>query len=341
MANVPLDRIGIVMMSAIGDAVHVLPVVTALKRHRPGCHITWFLAPGPASLVRGHPQVDEIIVFDARGGARRWLELRRSLRGRTFDVVLDLQVAIKAGLLTAMLSAAVKIGFDRRRARDLNWLFTTHRILPRANQHVQDQYFEFLSFLGVPAAPVTWNLGPWPHEAGLMSGFLASVDRPLVAVALASRIAGRNWPADRWVAVIDALQSRYGTRAVLVGGRSQVELDAERLILERAQEKPLTTLGCSLRELVAVLARSALLITPDTAPMHMAVALDVPVIGLFGMTDPLRTGPYGAARDLSIDAFREPGEAQVIRMEKRPGRMTRISVEDVLAQVERWHRRRE
>src|SRR5215204_6003760 len=123
MSDLKLDRIAIVMMSAVGDAVHVLPLVNAIKRHRAGSHVTWFLEPLPATLVRGHPAIDEIIEFRSRGGPAGWLAGRRLYRQRTFDVVLDLQVAIKAGLLTAMLTAPLKLGFDFGRSRDLNWLF--------------------------------------------------------------------------------------------------------------------------------------------------------------------------------------------------------------------------
>ena len=154
-------RIAIVMMSAIGDAVHVLPVVNALKRHAPTSRITWILQPVPATLVRGHPRIDEIVEFDPGRGARAYLELARAMRGRRFDLVIDLQVAFKAGLATALLRAPVKLGFDRARARDANWLFTTHRIPPHPPQHVEEQYFEFLRWLGVDPEPVEWLLGPW------------------------------------------------------------------------------------------------------------------------------------------------------------------------------------
>lgn len=338
--RVRLDRIAIVMMSAIGDAVHVLPVVTALKRHRPDCRITWFLAPGPAALVRGHPDVDEIVVFNARAGAREYLRMRRTLADRSFDLVLNFQVALKAGLLTALLHAPVKLGFDRRRARDLNWLFTNARIPPHVNQHVQDQYFEFLDWLGVPTQPVVWNLGPWPHEQGLMRSVLEGAEAPLVSIAVSSARPERNWPAERWAEVIDALQEGCGVRVALIGGRSDHELEAERVILARVRQRPISTMGSSLREMVAVIAGSALVMTPDTAPLHIAVATGVPVIGLFGTTDPRRTGPYRASHDLIVDAFREPGDGDDILVEKRPGRMDRITVEQVLEKVELWNRAR-
>jgi heptosyltransferase I len=115
-----LDSICIVMMSAVGDAVHVLPVINALKRHAPACRITWILQPGPASLVRGHRSVDEIIIFDRSAGMKGFTDVRRELAAREFDLVINLQVYFKAGIVTAFTRARVKLGFDRSRARDFN-----------------------------------------------------------------------------------------------------------------------------------------------------------------------------------------------------------------------------
>ena len=338
MATGNLDRVVIVMMSAIGDAVHVLPIVNALKRHSPTSRVTWILEPKPATLVRGHPAIDEIIEIPRSRGLGDWRRIRRSLRDREFDVALDFQVAFKAGLVTSMVNAPRKIGFDRRRARDLNWLFTNEKIAAHANQHVADQYFEFLDHLGVPHQQPQWNLGPWPHEADRARGLLPSSARPFAAIAIATTRADRDWPADRWARVIDALHDRHGVHAVLVGGRSPRELDAERVIRERSRHQPISTLGCTLRELVAVLHAAALVLTPDTAPMHIAVALGRPVISLFGSTDPRRTGPYRASQDLIVNAFRENDDSDDILIDKRPGRMQRIQVDDVLAKVELWNR---
>ena len=161
-----LDRVCIVMMSAVGDAVHVLPVLTALKRHRPDARVSWILQPGPATLVRGHPDISEILLFERSNGWRAYNDLRRQLKERRFDLVLALQVYLKAGMITRMVRAPVKLGFDMARARDLNWVFTNAQVQPHAMQHVQDQYFEFLDAIGVPHGAPVWNLGPWPHELG-------------------------------------------------------------------------------------------------------------------------------------------------------------------------------
>lgn len=330
-----LDRVCIVMMSAVGDAVHVLPVLHALKRRAPSSHITWILQPGPATLVRGHPLVDEIVEFDRRRGLGAFADIRRQLRDRTFDLVLDLQVYFKAGVVTSFLRSPVKLGFDRARARDANWLFTTHRIPPHPDgQHVQDQYFEFLTALGIPAEPVEWNLGPWPAERPWQQEFFARLDRPAVAMVIGTSKPEKDWIPERWAQVVDALHADFGLQPVLVGGRSPRELEAERIIMATASHKPVSALGSGLRNLVALLHGSALVITPDTGPLHMAVALDRPVISLIGYTNPKRTGPYRRSRDLIIDAYGDPGEDYPISMENRPGRMPRITVDDVLAKVE-------
>ena len=333
-----LDRIAIVMMSAIGDAVHVLPIVNAIKRHSPGSRITWFLAPRPATLVRGHPAVDEIIEFSARGGLAAWRQMRRALQSRQFDLLLDFQVAIKAGLLTSLIDAPVKVGFDRRRARDLNWIFTNHKIPPHANQHVQDQYFEFLDYVGVPHDRIEWGLGPWPSEKNLLERVLPSAPKRFASIAVATSKPDKDWPAERWAEVIDVLHEKHGLGCVLVGGRSPVEQAAEETIMSRARHAPRSTLGCSLREMVSVLSASALVLSPDTAPMHIANALGRPVIALFGATDPKRTGPYGKSQELVVDAFRNPDDPPGIIMDRRLGRVKTIRVEDVLARIELWKR---
>ena len=335
-----LDRICIVMMSAVGDAVHVLPVVNALKRARPSCHITWVLQPAPATLVRGHPAVDEIVIFDRAEGTRAFLDVRARLAPLRFDVVLDLQVYFKAGIVTSFTRAPVKLGFDRRRARDFNWLFTTHRIPAHpTGQHVQDQYFEFLTALGVPAEPVEWNIGPWPDEREWQRDFFASMSRPAAAIVVATSKPQKDWPPERWAEVVDALWEDYALEPVLVGGRSPRELHAEEVILSRARHRPRSALGSGLRRLVGILDGSALVLAPDTGPLHIAVALNRPVVSLIGYTNPKRTGPYRRFHDLIVDAYGDPGESYGITMETRLDRMPRIQVRDVLEKVDVWNAR--
>ena len=340
LAAVPLRRVCVVMMSAVGDAVHVLPVLTALKRAAPDAHVTWVLQPGPATLVRGHPAVDDIVTFDRAAGLDAYRDVRRALRDRgPFDVSLNLQVYFKAGVITGFTPARVKLGFDRARARDFNWLFTNAKVPPHPVQHVQDQYFEFLAALGVPHEPVEWGLGPWPAERAWQRDFFARLDRPAAAIVVATSKPEKDWPADRWAAVCDALAADYGLQPVLVGGRSPRELAAEAEIMRLARRAPVSALGSGLRNLVGILDGSALVLSPDTGPLHVSVALGRPVVSLIAYSNPRRVGPYRRFGDLMVDAYGDPGEAYAATMENRPGRMPRITVARVLEKVERWRAR--
>jgi heptosyltransferase I len=312
--------------------------VNALKRHAPTVDITWVLQQGPASLVRDHPSVDHVIEFDRAAGLRGFLAVRRALDSRHFDLVIDLQVYFKAALVTAFANAPIKLGFDRARAHDFNWLFTTHQIPPHPVQHVQDQYLEFLAELGIRADPLEWQLGPFPHELDWQRDFLAQFDRPIASIVVATSKPEKDWAPERWARVVDALHER-GLQPVLVGGRSARELHAEAEIMRLAHNTPHSALGSGLRPLVSILDASALVLSPDTGPLHMAVALNRPVVSLLGYLNPRRIGPYGRFQDLMIDAYGDPGEDCPPTMEKRPGRMQRITVEQVVEKIDLWRER--
>ena len=334
-----LDRTLVVMLSAVGDAVHVLPVLNAIRRAHPAARLSWVLQPGPATLVRGHPAVDEIIEFDRRRGRAAFVAIRRELAAREFDAVLLMQPYLKAGLIAGFARAPYKLGFDRRRARDLTWLFTNRHLPPHPVQHMQEQYLEFLDALGVPRGETSWQLGPWPHERAWQREFFAPFTRPVASVVVGTSKADKDWLPERWAAVCDALVTGHGLQPVLVGGRSPRELAAEAEIMRRATHAPASALGSGLRNLVSILDGSALVLSPDTGPLHMAVALNRPVISLLGYTNPHRVGPYRRFRDLLIDAYGDPGEQYEATMEHRSGRMERISVDDVLAKVRLWEER--
>ena len=327
------------MMSAVGDAVHVLPVINALKRTNPATRITWVLQPGAASLVKGHRSVDEVILFDRSKGWKAFADVREEQSKRTFDLVINLQVYLKAGIVTSFTRAPVKLGFDRARARDFNWLFTNRKIPAHPIQHVQSQYFEFLAALGVDPNPVVWDLGPWKEERGWQRGFVSSIDKPIASIVVGTSKPEKDWLPERWAQVADELNDSFGMQVVLVGGKSERELAAQARVMELAKTKPRSELGSGLRKLVSILDASSLVLSPDTGPLHMSVALDRPVISLMGYTNPKRTGPYRQFHDLIVDAYGDPGENYPISMENRPGRMKRIETRDVLEKVQLWRQR--
>jgi len=326
-------------LTALGDAVHVLPLINAIKRRAPGSRITWVLQPPAASLVRGHPAVDELLVFDRGAGIRGFVEARRALQSRRFDAVLLLQPYLKAAMLASFARADRKIGIDRSRARDLSWLVTPERLPARPLGHMQDQFLEFLQPFRTDADPLRWDLGPWPEERAAPASFLASIDKPVAAIVVGTSKPEKDWLPERWAEVIDVLTEDFGMQPVLVGGTSEREFAARRIILDRVVHPPMSALGSGIRPLVGILAGAALVLSPDTGPLHMSVALDRPVISLLGYADPRRTGPYRRYQDLMIDAFHDPGEAGPVTNERRRDRMARITVRDVLDRVAKWRDR--
>jgi heptosyltransferase I len=327
------------MLTALGDAVHVLPVASALKRHSPTTRISWVLQPAAAALVRGHPAIDELIVFERARGRRAFVDVRQELAQREFDAVLLMQPYLKAAILAGFARAPRKIGIDRSRAADLSWLATPTRLPRRPLGHMQDQFLEFLDFLGIPAEPLVWDLGPWPQERAWQDEFFARISAPIAPIVIATSKAEKDWMPERWADVCDALVEQHGLQPVLVGGRSERELAAERTIMARARHAPMSALGSGVRPLVAILERAAVVLTPDTGPLHMSIALDRPTISLIGYADPRRTGPYRRYHDLMIDAFHDPGEAGPVTNERRRDRMSRISVRDVLERLGVWRER--
>lgn len=341
------------MMSAVGDAVQVLPLATALKRAFPSCHISWLIQPGPLSLVRGHPAVEEFILFqrDRRGAGKRGLlsganavksaalalgESARQRRGGRFDLLLDLQVYFKAGLLTALAPARIKLGFDRRRTRDLNWLFTTHRIPPhpRGFAHTQDQYLEFLRYLGVDPDPLEYGLTLTGEELFALRSFYDRLSRPACALVTASSTPRKDWDSQDYARVAEGAYETFGVQPILVGGASPREEAVASRIRSASRVPIMDERGGGLRRLLWLLAGSRVVVSPDTGPMHMARALEVPVVGVFGNTNPKRSGPYRMYEDLVVDGYaRYSGEDYPLSPERRRGGMARITPTMVLEKI--------
>ncbi len=326
----------IVMLSALGDAVHVLPVVNALKRKWPEARITWVIQPVPYELVANHEAVDDFIVFQRRRGRaalQSYRELRQAFKGRHFDLLINLQVYLKAGIITALAPADIKLGFDRKRARDMNWLFTNRRIPARPMQHVQDQYLEFLEHLGIDPEPLEWRLELTTEERAQQSAFFEPLGRTCAIVVGTSKPA-KNWAPNRYARVIEALEKEFGFRTVIVGGPSAFERDLVERIMNTALVRPINMLGNDIRRLVYLLDGASLVISPDTGPLHIARALDKPVIGLYGYTNPKRYGPYRKYTDLLVDGYAlSPDEDYPYSMEYRQDGMSRVTVGAVLDKV--------
>jgi heptosyltransferase I len=238
--------------------------------------------------------------------------------------------------------AAHRLSFERGRAKDGIWLAANDHLPPRPRAHTQDMFLEFLAHLGVPhhppATPHDWRITFSAEERAAQAAWLAGRSgRPLAAIVPASAIASKDWPAERWAQVADALARDFGYEVALVGGPGARETAIARTITERASHPPTWAMGDGVRRVAWILERAALVLAPDTGPLHIARALGVPVIGLYGHTNPWRVGPYRAHEELWVDAYTDAGTTPDPSRFDPPAedRMGSISVDQVLERVQR------
>ena len=293
--RVPAERILIVLLGAIGDVVRALPLANRLRTGYPGAHLAWAVEPAAAPVLAAHPALDDRLVFERTGGVRAFVPFLRRIRAERFDLVLDLQRHAKSGLVSAASRAPVRIGFHRRNAKELNWVWNTHTIDPVESRGWKlDQYQRFGDFLELPPHAPRFDVTLLPDEDASVARLLATLTRPFAALFLGSTWESRLWFADRYATVVDALDAD-GLDAVLVGGRDVRALaDAT---VRSARRPPLDLTGkTSLREAFGVLARARVAIGPDSGPMHLAAAAGTPVVSLWGATAPARSAPFGSER---------------------------------------------
>jgi heptosyltransferase I len=171
------------------------------------------------------------------------------------------------------------------------------------------------------------------------AALLRGLQRPAAAIVVGTSDTNKDWLPERWAELCDVLAHDYGLQPVFVGGPSAREAATAAAIAARTRHAAVDALGSGLRNLVAILDGSALVVSPDTAPLHLSVAVGTPVVSLMGQTSPRRSGPYRRYHDLIVDAFTDPGDGDRVVWERRQGRMARITVADVVARVETWHTR--
>jgi len=291
----PPRTLCILRLSAIGDVTHVVAIVRTLQQAWPDTAITWVIGRIEARLIGLLPGV-ELIIIDKRSLRDGAATLRRAMRGRRFDVLLHMQTALRASLYSTLIPARVRVGFDRARARELQWLFTNRKIAPRSRQHVLDSFFGFTEAIGVDARRLEWNLPVSDADAAWARERIPDGVRTML-VSPCSRWSARNWRSERYAAVIDHAVRRHGLAVLLCGGPS----DAERAMgaaIEGAVSVPVRNIigTDTLPQLLALLARATLLISPDSGPAHMATMVGTPVIGLMAGTRSARSGPYLSQR---------------------------------------------
>ncbi|GGY22105.1 ADP-heptose--LPS heptosyltransferase [Rhodanobacter panaciterrae] len=335
-----LASICLLRTSAIGDVTHVVPLVRTLQQAWPHTALTWVVGKLERKLVGDLPGV-EFVTFDKAAGWAGMRAVHAALRGRRFDALLQMQVAMRSNLLSVGIKAERRVGYDYARAKDLHSLVINERIPARNGEHVLDAIGSFCEPLGLKQTSVRWDI-PIPDEAHAWAVEQLPGDAPTLLVSPTSSHALRNWRPERYAAVMDHAAAR-GWRVALVGGPSAMERTMADAVLAACQRTPIDLTGKdTLKKLMALLSRAQLLLTPDSGPMHMANAVGTKVLGLHAASNPDRSGPYSdrrwcvnkydeaARKYLGKSASEIPWGSKI----EKPGVMDLIGVDEVIERYE-------
>jgi len=329
-------------LSAVGDVCHTLPVVRTLQAAWAQTRITWIIGKLEASLVGDIPGI-EFIIFDKSQGP--YFQMLRALKGRHFDLFLHMQMSLRSSVASLAVKAPVRLGFDKERAHDLQWLFTNRRIPHRDRQHVMDSLFGFSEALGIPEHVLRWDI-PVPAAAESFAAGHIPTGRPTLIISPCANPRFRNWRSwqpEYYAALADHAAERHGMQVFVTGGRSEIEHAYGERISALAKAPVQDLVGkTSLKELLALLKRATALVSPDSGPIHMGTAAGIPVIGLYATTNPDRAGRYLSQRwrvDRYPDALKKfdeltPETAPWGTRVRDPKAMDCITVADVTGKLD-------
>lgn len=303
LAERRFERILLIKPSSLGDVIHALPVLSGLRRKFPEARIDWLISTSLASLLQGHRDVTDLVLFDRKRlgrlatsprAAGAFVAFVRALREKQYDLVIDLQGLFRSGFFAWASGAAVRLGFAQ--VREGASLFYTHsgpELDP--DTHAADRNWRLAQCVGLEDAPLRFDLQLAGKDRDAAKEVLTrhgwDAARRMIAVLPGARWETKLWAPQRFARVIDGLHRGGAARCVLLGGES--ERDRCRDVIEACDDPPLDLCGQTpLRTLAAMIERADVTLCHDSGPMHIAVALGRPLVCLIGPTNPKRTGPY-------------------------------------------------
>ncbi|MEW6665977.1 MAG: lipopolysaccharide heptosyltransferase I [Thermodesulfobacteriota bacterium] len=298
----------IVKLSAIGDVVHTLPLLEVLRKSFPGARIDWLVEEEAARIVEGHGDIDRVIVSRRKpwqrgllrsgqraGSAREILGFLRELRSREYDLVIDMQGLLKSGILTGLSRGRRKIGFTW--AREGSTLFLSEAPYPvdQRRQHAVERYLKTAEILGCPVRSWQGRIPVLESDREQVDALLRELgleEKRLVAVNPVARWETKLWEEEKFALLADRLRDELGLSVLFTGSAG------DRAVIERILGKmrgvAFNLAGrTGLKALAQLYSLCGAVVSTDTGPMHIAAAMNRPVVALFGPTAPWRTGPYG------------------------------------------------
>ncbi len=303
-------RFLITRLSAVGDCIHTMPVIGALRRHFPGAYIAWATQRLSGTLLQEYPGLDQVIEVD-----RNWMKsprqvrtLRRKLRSLKFDVCLDCQSLTKSSMLGWISGAKHRVGFAQPQGRELALILNNTRVAP-TRSHVVERYLELTGPLGVPqSSEAHFDLAEWRHE--VIDRFLrdAHLTGDFAVINPGAGWDSKLWPARRFAQVARHLGQSHQLPSAVCWAGDQERQWAEQIVAGsggHALMAPPTTLP----ELASLMRQATMCVGSDTGPLHLAAAVDTPCIGLYGPTRPGACGPYGEGH-INVQVYLQQGSGR-------------------------------
>jgi lipopolysaccharide heptosyltransferase II len=285
----------IILMGSIGDVARGLCLVSHIKNNLPESRVTWLVEPMCSEVVRLHPRIDKMIVFDRPRNILGVRDLYKDLSREHFDITLDLQRHLKSGFFSFLSGAKRRIGFNRRNSGEFNWIFNNEHIpyvrveldLPKLHH-----YLKFTEYLELPK-PASLDFGFSSfNEKSNLPDIVAKLNKPFIAVVMGSSWESKDWFFEGYYGLVKNILTSMEWPIVLLGDGSQVS-SATKLCHKLGSHELINLVGkTSITELVAVLKAAAAGVGPDSGPGHLAAAVETPYVALFGPTSPKRAAPY-------------------------------------------------
>ncbi|MDL1967143.1 MAG: lipopolysaccharide heptosyltransferase II [Deltaproteobacteria bacterium] len=304
-------KILVVKLSAIGDVIHTMPSLNAIRKHYPDAHITWLIEEAASSLVVGHEALDRVIISKRKQWVKEILNpsclnnikkvyrFVKELRDTEYDLIIDFQGLLKSAVLIALARGKRKTGFDKGMEHmEHSYIFLNERILPvNMDNHALLRSLMLINALGIKSKEIEYKIPVSNYTRNITDKLLErhGIKNPgiLAAINPVAKWKTKLWDNRKFALLADKLIEKYNASLIFTGSQSD-RSTIDKIMSCMSQSAVNLTGETTLKNLAALYKKTKFLISTDTGPMHMAAAVGTPVIALFGPTAPCRTGPFGS-----------------------------------------------
>ena len=343
-----IENILILRTSSLGDICHMLPFVYTLRNEYPNANISWIIGKNEAEFLQ---KIDGInfVIFDKKHTLKSYLKIARELKGIKFDVMFLMQVSLRANIISLFINSKIKLGYDSERSSDLHSIFSNKKIDSSKHSHVVDVFLSFLSSINIKKEKFlySWDISQKVTKKDFFKEH-PNLKNEYFVLSPCSRSKNRNWLIDRYAYVADYICERYGISCVISSSKDKFEKDFVEEIIKKMKSSPINFSGkTNLHELFTLIKNSKLLISPDSGPVHIGTCAGTPVLGLYGVTNTVRAGPYNSV-DLCVDKYnialekfsqKKPEEASWRYKNNHKDVMRLISADEVIRQIDKFFSR--